>query len=418
MKLNDRTTIEMIGISAFILNSVFRNSILYLCGLGDESIGNINFLAVLNIILFLMLVKKPVKDYKMVIFICVYLVLACLSNFLNNKMVGIELIMISVFPGMLIAVLNESTVKIDAVDKWLYCFNTVYIIVFSFGILDYFLGGRINVFIAQNMSSDSWSQMILSENRVNGFRMCTILGAPLMNAFYVLVFVVINRLFALYYKELLNKWFVYIFAFIVIALTGSRTAIILLMVCALVFELKAKLGVFRIAIIILLFILLINTRLFQDTIVRRLQLGFIDPNSGRYQLLLNVINGQYSKIHMFIGGGYNYSRQLTATSNTVTRNFEFPFLMFAYDYGIISTILYYLVFLVYPVIIVVKRKCYMLLFSYMILFLCLQTFNGLTNFYDLNIGLGFIVLVIKIFSYVRPQNGESITSMWKGKRNG
>ena len=140
----------------------------------------------------------------------------------------------------------------------------------------------------------------------------------------------------------------------------------------------------------------VNTDLFQETVGARLKLGFNNENDARYMLWTMFTENKFGSLQLFSGGGYNYSRSLTGSlySYATSLNFEYPILMFAFDYGIVATILYYLIFLAAPCIKLLSEKKKFALFSYCIIFAFLQTCNISSQFYDFNLQLGFIILVL------------------------
>lgn len=404
--INRKKLICLYGVSVFILNSVVRGAIYQLTGITLSGLlGAINLLAIVALVGLLFLETRNGSIYSkrvswgVLLLIIIYVILCINSN--NNGIngeLGNWVVVASIFPGMLLSVIRfEKDELYNPVEITLKIINVIFLSLFVIGIVDYFMGGIVSNFIADYLSDENWARMIRNENSTYGFRMVTLIGSPLMNAFYALVILVLNVTYTKYTgKKLIKKGFLYFVTGVTIVLTGSRTALILAVAFILVYEFLEKWGVARIVVILIIFATLVNTDLFQETVGARLRLGFNNENDARYMLWTMFTENKFGSLKLFSGGGYNYSRNLTGTlySYSTTLNFEYPILMFAFDYGIIATTLYYLVFFVVPCIKLFFGKKKFALFSYCIIFAFLQTCNISAQFYDFNLQLGFIILVL------------------------
>lgn len=395
------------GIAVFIINSVFRNSIYALTGISLPGyFSGVNFIAIVALIYiaFRFGIKKTYENYLLLIVIFIYTVLTLISNLSATSSISQYVLFASILPGMLICLYNSEQINWDDMFKTLLkIMNIVFSVIFLIGILDYFLGGVVNNFLANYMSDTDWAAMIRKENEVYGFRMCSIIGSPLMNAFYALIMLTLNTIYHKCYDEwVMPVQLLYIITMLTIFLTGSRTALILGVAYIAFNEITGKWGLLKAALLVVAFIILINTPLFQDTIGKRLQIGFMNESDERYKLLKMFLNNEFGQIRWLSGGGYNYSRYLTSSMKSTT-NFEYPILMFAFDYGIISTVCYYIVFGAVPVIKFFREHKLNMLFAYMLLFVFLQICNVTAQFYDFNLVLGFIIV---LFSSVDEKNNK------------
>lgn len=403
---NRKKLICLYGVSVFILNSVVRGSIYQLTGITLSGLlGSINLFAIVALVGLLLLEIRSGSIYskrvswEVLLLIIVYVALCVNSNYngINGKL-GNWVVLASILPGMLLSATRfEQDELYNPVEKTLKIVNAIFLSLFIVGILDYFMGGVVGNFIADNLSDESWARMIRNENSTYGFRMVTLIGSPLMNAFYALVMLVLNVTYTKYTgKELIKKGILYCITGITIVLTGSRTALIFAAAFILVNEFLEKWGVARIIAIVLIFAVFVNTDLFQETVGARLKLGFNNESDARYMLWTMFTENKFGSLQLFSGGGYNYSRSLTGSlySYATSLNFEYPILMFAFDYGIVATILYYLIFLAAPCIKLLSEKKKFALFSYCTIFAFLQTCNISAQFYDFNLQLGFIILVL------------------------
>lgn len=414
--------ILLFGVSAFLLNYVVRSSFTHVTGISLPGLwGALNLPAIIAVLLIIVLFthryklnKKNVRlFYFLVLFL--YIALVTYSNEKNGNEIGKWVLYGSIIPGVFMCGFKYDTVNFkDLFNKFLKIMNVAFYTIFAIGIMDYFLGGIVNNFLAERLSDEGWAAMIRGENATYGFRMCTIIGAPLMNAFYALVMMGLNAVYKRTTgKAVFNLYVTYIIGMLTIFLTGSRTALLLGVVLIAFCELKEKWAMGKIFLLVMAFAVLINTQLFQETVGARMKLGFMNETDARYSLWLSFVNHKYGRLNMFSGGGYNYSRELTATALSKTMNFEYPVLMFLFDYGIIATILYYVIFLIYPIIRLVKRKQFFMIFSYCILFVFLQTCNITAQFYDFNLQLGFIILIFTEFADQIEKNGSYIEKGYK-----
>lgn len=403
--INRKKLICLYGVAVFVLNSVVRGSVYQVTGITLPGLlGSINLFAIIALVGLLFLETKSGSIYSnrvswgVLLLIAIYAVLCINSNYNGvNGRLGNWVVLASILPGMLLSAIRfEPGELYNTMEKTLKIINVIFLSLFVIGIMDYFMGGIVGNFIADYLSDESWARMIRNENSTYGFRMVTLVGSPLMNAFYALVLLVLNVTYTKYTgRKIIGKSFLYIITGVTIVLTGSRTALICAAAFILVSEFLDKWGVARIIIILIVFGIFINTNLFQETVGARLKLGFNNENDARYMLWIMFTENEFGALKLFSGGGYNYSRSLTGSlySYATSLNFEYPVLMFAFDYGIVATILYYLIFLVVPCIRLLSEKKRFALFSYCVIFAFLQTCNISAQFYDFNLQLGFIILL-------------------------
>lgn len=385
----------LFGVSAFVLNSVFRNSIMVF---GGHSFPDINFLCVIIAIIGMVTCVRSgtikATSFYILMGIVIFSLLVCISN--ENNSFGFGVLFFSLFPGMLF-ITFFSQLSFDpkiVLMNFVKIINIALTIVLTIGIIDYFLGGVFNTLLALKFSSPDWAQMIRSENLTFGFRMCTLIGSPLMNAFFALALIVVNNLYDRYIRRKKVTYFYDVFGLVAIIMTGSRTAFllgVLFVFLSLVSGVKSTKRIIILVIVAIAIIWFVNSNLFQNTIGIRFSRDM--RSDGRFTLLQDVLNDKYGRIKLFVGGGYNYSRKLTATGSALTQNFELPVLMFLFDYGIISTLIYYSIYLIYPCYQIIKTKKYYIMFSYLTLFILLNSSNILAQKYDFNMMIGFLLVV-------------------------
>jgi hypothetical protein len=365
--------------------------------------GSANWIAILAEIIMLTIVvqdgkRKRNNNTLLLVVLIIYTFLITLTNFLAHNYIGHWMFFASILPGIILMRINFDNIDMLKLLKvFLIKFNYVVSFFFIVGIIDFFIGGIVNNLLKNYLYDESWTKMVTIENEAYGFRMFTVIGTPLMNAFYALVMLSLNVI----YKKLTgsfvgNKNLIYGVAILAIFATGSRTALFFGVAIVVISELFTKLKLYKVIILLSVFLILINTSLFQETVGNRLSLGYMNDQDARYQLFQMFLNNDFGEIKFFSGGGYNFSRVLTSSidDDWSTLNFEYPVLMFLYDFGILATFLYYVIFLIRPIRLWIKQKQTYIVAMYCFLFAFLQTCNMAAQFYDFNLQLGFIIVVI------------------------
>lgn len=404
MKIKKSKLLLIFGFAAFLLNSMTRGVFFHVTGITlPGMIGSANWIAIIVEIIMLGIVvqvgrRKRNKNSLLVVILTLYTLLVTLTNIVAHNYVGHWVLFASIIPAIILLRINFDNIDmLKLFKKFLIKFNFVICFIFIVGIADFFLGGIVNNLIKNYLYDESWAKTVTIENEAYGFRMFTVIGTPLMNAFYALVMLSLNAI----YKKLTgsivgNQSLIYGVSILAIFTTGSRSALFFGVSIIVISELFDKLRLYKVLFLLSVFFILINTPLFQDTVGNRLSLGFMNDTDARYQLFQMFLNNDFGKIKVFSGGGYNFSRVLTSSldENMTTLNFEYPVLMFLYDFGILATTLYYVMFLILPIRHWIKHKQPYIVAMYCILFAFLQTCNMSAQFYDFNLQLGFIIVII------------------------
>lgn len=102
-------------------------------------------------------------------------------------------------------------------------------------------------------------------------------------------------------------------------------------------------------------IITINTSYFERNVIIRFKSAILngDITNGRMTVLSSLLNYNLYKINYFIGNGMSSSDvivKLIFGSNSGLSNMEIPILMFLYEYGVLVTILMYLIMILYPIL--------------------------------------------------------------------
>ena len=389
------------GVAVFFVNSMTRDVLINITHFDFGILSNVNWIGIISEIFLLGFVfgtsKRIMYTHRLFV-MAIFILLVTLSNNSLNNNVGHWMFFASMLPAIILMQIPLNAINfLELFKKFLITFNFIFLITFVLAILDYLNNRSVNTYLKDELYNRQWAEMISIENEAYGYRMFTVFGTPLMNAFYALLLLSLNlihrRITGVYTG---SKILIIGVSIITIVLTGSRAALFLAVTLLVISEMNGKLKLGRTFPIIISLLILFNTNLFNNTIGVRFSQGFNNENDARYMLVQMFINSDFEKIHFFSGGGYNYSRKLTSSisGSSSSLNFEYPVLMFLYDYGILSTVIYYFFFLLVPILYFLRSKQGYFLFVYCILFAFLQTCNLTAQFYDFNLQLGFVFLLI------------------------
>lgn len=283
--------------------------------------------------------------------------------------------------------------------RFLKVFNYVCIVLVVVGIIDYLSGARIQTFFADSqLYREGYSALVYTEQSKGIYRYYSFVGHPLTTAWYLLVFYTLNILTKrIYGKTLLNEYLLIIITFIGLLLCGSRTALIVgLFMFIFLNNNPHKVALF--SGISIFSAILFSTSLFRKNLLQRFLLNKSNVSGGRNDALEWVFKGFVNSPNFWTGGGLSSSYQVTMNMGFIT-NFEYPFIMFAYDIGILSTILIYVAILLIPLYIFVRNKNYQFVIFFLLITMYLNGSNDLVSYYDYFGQLCFIIMAMINMSY-------------------
>lgn len=354
-------------------------------GILGDGLASINLLFAL---LMTILIYKSIKS-KLYNTLILYIVFCISSIILVNGTVGlhysVSYILLTivgvVFPFVLVAISISKEETILYFKNFLKLFNMIVILLVFFGVIDFLTNGLIQVKLAGTWFKNSEiSELIYMERSWGVYRYYSILGHPLTNAKYFLFFLVLNNVYAIKAKPILNKYIVIFISILGLLLSGSKTAIILGLVVLIFSNIKSRKGLMALLFLACILCVLYNTDLFQENLKQRFLEGIVsgDITSGRNSLL-SLMLANPDQFPNLLGGGAGYSREVAQSFRGNIFNFEYPIVMLAYDYGIICTILIYICIFIYPCYVFLKNKDFQMLFYFLILSAMVNSNNGLAN---------------------------------------
>ncbi|WP_368993503.1 hypothetical protein NSQ45_16825 [Caldifermentibacillus hisashii] len=319
-----------------------------------------------------------------------------------------------IIPLLFIPIKINKEELLNSFSRFLNYFNILIFIILLLGILDYLLNSRIQLFLAKTIfQGSSIANSIYYEQFLNQYRYYSILGHPLTTVRYFIYFFIFNGIYNIECKEKLNYFTLSLITFIGAILCGSKSAFIIVIFLILFFlptkNIKLKLVTFVLTFIIL--IITLNLSFFEDNLKQRFldSIKSGDISTGRNQLLIDWYNSDIKRPGLLFGDGTGSSVEIAMSLKSSANNFEYPILMFFYDYGIIFTILIFITLFIYPTIFLLKQRKLLILVYYLSIFTFLNTNNAFANFgSDALAQLCFaIMVVINISAKTKVITGET-----------
>ncbi len=370
-------------------------------------IENILIFMFINIFIISQFVRKEILDifhvdlrYYLIPIICIFMV-----AFITKKVKGSYFYLINFI--IILTIISKiyynyslydliRGIMIIMIPTFILCINLSYKFDYVYKkILKIF---NIYIYISVFLSFIEYIYMIALngnfEQRVGG-----IIGHSLTAGVYYLVFLILNNID---YKYFNSKKDIYIIIDIILAIigclmSGGRVATILVILQSLIYVYTCiKNRVLKFVIFPIIGVFVVNSKIFYSLIWSRFiesSTLYGDFTNGRL-LSLNALIENNIKPNFLLGFGNGYAIRTTWIT-LQTSGLENPIIMFIYDYGILTTLIIYLLILVFPVIYFIKAKNKFILIEYLILFISLHTFNGIAESTGLYFVLLFILFIFK-----------------------
>jgi len=405
LRYNTTNLLCLTGVILFLFSDFFRFAIFEQLKLNNiPYLKNINILAIV-IILILFITKNIKLKKEHTVLLIFFFACFCVMSFLNGKS---QFYLLPLFICNLLIPLGLLSSKYDKLDgeklykNFLKFYNIWILSIVLLGIFDYMSSGRINLWLTQNFYPTSMKDLVNSEYNLI-YRLSTPWGTSLFNGFLILVYLIINSInYFVFKKKDVYLYFMYIISIIGIILVGSKACLILAILYILITRLllNKKRKFLNLVIMFLLFVITFNLNFFQDNIWERMinQYETGTLSSGRSYIFSFISSGEIPFPNFFTGQGANYSRVLSSDLSlrySTATNFEYPVIMFSYDYGILATIIYYYLIFWIPLRKFLKANNYIIAVSIIVLFVYLNSFNGIADLnYDFNYKYVFLTIIL------------------------
>lgn len=405
-------------LSIFVFTDIFR------IGFGEGSLFHrINFLMCFLTIPFLIqgFVKKKIR---IIIFLfalsfsLLLLIQVLLPSLISKSSYILLSISTYILPLFLLSVRLKKEEVFDMLELFLKWFNLLCILLVVIGVIDFLTNATIQLFLADTYFQNTGvAKYIYGEHIWGVYRYYSLIGLPLGLSKYFLLFYSINHIYAKYFNIFkINKYVILLISIIGILLTGSKTGIVLLLflIIFLSFNNKRKLGFYFIAIgSIWLFTL---TPIYKEIVQVRFTEGIEsgDLSTGRNEAVKSLFQGNIENPGFFVGKGINYSKEIVNQLNLNNIfNFEYPILMMPFDYGILCTVIFYILLFVIPIYSFIKNRDFFVLLHFLVMSIMVNNNNGLAT-----IGTDYtaqFVFILIILMNMSKYNKNTINSYDKSR---
>lgn len=295
---------------------------------------------------------------------------------------------ITYFPLLLLSI-NWDNVKIEKTElkKVIKFYNVFVFIIFLIYIIDVFFGSIIMNFIANFIPY--LSQWIPPRGTSSlHYRYASFLGQYLHTNFIYLSFFFINIYFnklCSHKEKILPNWVIIMVSFVGVLSSGSKTGLAIMLISLLVLNVK-KIGMLVTSILIFFGSYLLG--LF-DLVLNRIHSTSV--STGRFEVWESFLNLKNFNLNLFYGYGCGLVDQLRLINFEHAKVInELPLLFMPFEIGLIGTIIYYYLF--YFNIIFNKNVNFTSRFILTMIFLCVNSFNGILVTPD--------TLILYTFAYI------------------
>ena len=357
-----------------------------------------NILGLLSILLLFFRKIHEIDIKKAGLLFTVILVYLGISLYYSNSLSNvISVVLLFIAPLLLTILKLDKGAFIQFFILFMKVLNIIIIIITFIGILEFIFGLKINVYISEFMSSRTREQIVANAYLPYERRMYSFMGHPLFNTELYLIYLILNNIKYKYIYKKDCSIVILLFSSIGIALTGSKTGFVLLIISVIfLFENKKKYKKF--IIIVLGTILAMKLGIF-NTVMERFSNGSL--TTGRSEKWIEVSNMNIYPIRFFYGYGRGFTFELNEYVSWASAAFEYPIRMFSLEYGMLMTILIYIFLMIFPVLTLIKRKQWNILLAYGVIFIDVNTFNGLSNSGDkMMIFCLFIFIILNISDFI------------------
>ena len=380
----EKNTIFILFFSIFIFSYYIRKIFL------PESISGTNLIAIICIFI-LLIVNKIKLTKKNIIVITLLMILFTLffaTQVANNKdfFYTITIPMLLIFPMALLSIEIKYVDFKYIFSKLIFLLNIFIILLLIFGVIDQFTNNTMAKIFSNLFNDISYTKMAYETDRK---RYLSFMGHPLYNAQIFITVYILNLLDYKYFNKNTKKNIIMtIISIIGVAITGSKTAIVLMSISLIVASINnIKLIVFQ----ILIAIGVLKSGILSTTI-ERFKLESL--TTGRTEKWQEILSNNLMPLKFFTGYGYGATFEYNNIMSWASAAFEYPIKMFALEYGVLFSVLLHILIFFIPFIIFLRRRHFFILITYSIIFLDVSTYNGLALGQDQMILFCFIAYII------------------------
>ncbi|OOM16545.1 hypothetical protein [Clostridium saccharobutylicum] len=354
--------------SVFVIPQQFRMGIL------GDGLGTINLIgSLMLLLLFFLCVSKSNKSIMILAILAnIYMLIIGTISGETNQNIIMSLVSFTV-PLILIASKIDEKILVVYLEKIIKIINMLIIFITILGIVNYMEHGKVMILISTILSNDL-RRLIEAQQMESLIRMYSFMGHPLFNTEIYLIFYSLNMVYSSYFKKLLNNNIVIVISIVGIALTMSKSGFILLLI-SLFFIGQKKIKLRYLVCLMLVIFILFRIGIF-DNIISRFMEGSLSTGRNEAWEIYNNL-GIYH-IRFFVGYGLSSAYYLNNFYPYLVAAFEYPYRMFSFEHGLLITFIIYMCIGAYPIVKLLKRKHFKVLMAYLIVFVDINTFNGIS----------------------------------------
>lgn len=373
-------------------------------GILGRTLGLVNY-ATIGLIVYLTLIniRNFNKKYLMFIYLILIYYVATFIIYENKIINSVIVIGSYIIPLLIIGMRVDEVLFKNIFRKLLFVFNIIMIMVTIAGLVEVVLKIDIYSSISKIMTPRT-RELILNQKARDIYRLYSFMGHPLLNTQLYLMFFLLNNIYNKYFEKVLSIKTMIIISLVGISMTASKTGMALIGI-SILFVTYQNSKIKHIVMIIATGTIAFGTGIFNNTIARLVG-GSL--TTGRAESWERVINSGLFPIKLFTGYGHAFTFEFNKYLNWSSAAFEYPIRMFSLELGTIMAILIYICIGLIPIFILIKRRHIYLMISYLILFIDVNTYNGLALAGDYMLILCLFIFIILNMSNILKYRGENV----------
>lgn len=390
----EKNLIVILGFVLFFVNTTVR-------AIFSETSFNIYFNVIfLAVSVFLLVTLFCLKRLSVSVFFAALalLFIGIVINLLNavNLFQHLVFYINMILPLTMTGLLFQKNVAVSAFSTFLKIFNFVMMITICFGVIDMLTDGQIQHFMIQHIFPKRLAEIVLTNYHNDAYRFYFIFGHSLTITWYVLLFFSLNIIHARYLEPIMPSLVVTLITLMGLIVCNSRTGLVIGLVMILLFSKPQKYQLLYYTIMIVVVATILALPLVQDNITSRFS-NAVESNSfsgGRNEALNMVLNGYIDSPKLLDGLGPSGSLAVTKELGGFIKSFEYPLIMFMYDYSIIGTALLYYIITLRPIGKLIKKRLYLIAGLFISMMLFLNGFNIMVTYTDYFAQICFVVMLL------------------------
>lgn len=384
----------IMGLAIFFVPSSVR-SIIYAASVNKYF--DIAYIAIGSFLFLVYALRRQLKPGVGILAFCLWS-MAFLSNIIGGQNLFNQ--MVTFFnmslPVLFLGLELKREVIGPVITTFLKVMNAVIIFSVLVGIADMVSGGVLTHYLIGHVYETSLASLASKTFADGVYRFNFIFGYSLTMAWLFLLFFALNVLNNQHNQVLIPTLWVSLITIAGLVVCNSRSALIIgvLMIIFMNGEHKRR-GIY-IAMVLMLLAGIAFVPFVRENVAQRFvnEMREESISGGRNEAALLVIEGWAEPPGIILGKGLGYSRKITSDLGGFINSFEYPVLMYAYDFSIASTAILYLVILVLPLTIFIQERQWLKAGLFLSITVYINGFNMLVDGADGLVQFCFAVMLL------------------------